>query len=420
MRYLKRILYLIHLLTLNIFGQELGELIIYNTNNSNLGYDQIHCLEFDDNNNLWVGTEDGLNIFNEFNNTWINYNNNTNWSNLLNAPIRCLEWNNDPLGLLLGTDNGIVEVVESSNNSIVFCGEYEPPCPPINGVISTLMFDNNNQLWSGTTDGLCVENMGAEGSWLIHNTNTKFYSNNITQIKQNPNNNMIAIGTMNGGLVTYSDDLFNIYYSSNSDILDNSILDVAFDNNNNVIMCTPQAGMGVLTQNGSWIWFNTINSELPTNSLKNVVVDSNNNLWITTLEDGLVQYKNNTFYTYNTENSNLPDNQINTIICDTDNNLWLGTDSSGLIKVLNSQLKTYEDSKQSALYISTNYGEQVVNIKTQTEATLSILNNTGQLIIYTPLQPGSYNINTNDYTTGLYLFVIKNNDSHQVLKLVKN
>ena len=127
---------------------------------------------------------------------------------------------------------------------------------------------------------------------------------------------MIAIGTMNGGLVTYSDDLFNIYYSTNSDILDNSILDVTFDNNNNVIMCTPQAGMGVFTQNGSCIWFNTINSELPTNSLKNVVVDSNNNLWITTLEDGLIQYKNNTFYTYNTENSNLPDNQINTIsIC---------------------------------------------------------------------------------------------------------
>ena len=188
--------------------------------------------------------------------------------------------------------------------------------------ITTLALDNNNQLWAGTTDGLCIENMGAEGSWLIHNTNTKFYSNNITQIKHNPNNNMIAIGTMNGGLVTYSDDLFNIYYSTNSDILDNSILDVTFDNNNNVIMCTPQAGMGVFTQNGSWIWFNTINSELPTNSLKNVVVDSNNNLWITTLEDGLIQYKNNTFYTYNTENSDLPDNQINTISICVDTILW--------------------------------------------------------------------------------------------------
>ena len=417
MRYLKRILYLIPLLTLNISGQELGELVIYNTNNSNLIYNQINCLEFDDSNNLWVGTEDGLNIFNEFNNNWVNYNNNNNWSSLLNVPIRCIEWS--PEGLLLGTDNGIIEV-ESYNNNILWCEEYEPPCPPTNGVISTLMFDNNNQLWAGTTDGLCIENIRAEGSWLIHNTNTKFNSNNITQIKHNPNNNMIAIGTMNGGLVTYSDDLFNIYYSTNSDILDNSILDVTFDNNNNVIMCTPQAGMGVFTQNGSWIWFNTINSELPTNSLKNVVVDSNNNLWITTLEDGLIQYKNNTFYTYNTENSDLPDNQINTITCDIDNNLWLGTNSSGLIKVLNSELNTYEDSKQSILNISTNYGEQEVNIKIQTESTLSILNNTGQLIIHNLLQPGSHNINTNNYTTGLYLLVIKNNDSQKVFKIVKN
>ena len=143
---------------------------------------------------------------------------------------------------------------------------------------------------------------------------------------------MVAIGTMNGGLVTY-DQEFNIYYSSNSDILDNTVFDVVFDQNNNIIICTPQAGLGVLTENGSWVWFNTVNSTLPTNSLKNIVVDNNNNLWITTLENGLIHYKDNTFYNYTMANSDLPDNKINFLKFGPNNHLWLGTDAAGLVKI---------------------------------------------------------------------------------------
>ena len=136
----------------------------------------------------------------------------------------------------------------------------------------------DESLWVGTTGGLCVESAGPEGTWLMENTNTGFYSNNITSIKKNNSNNLIAIGTMNGGLVTF-DNTFNIYYNSNSDILDNTVWDVAFDQNNNIILCTPQAGMGVLIENGSWLWFNTVNSNISTNSLTKIVVDINNNVW---------------------------------------------------------------------------------------------------------------------------------------------
>ena len=47
------------------------------------------------------------------------------------------------------------------------------------------------------------------------------------------------------------------------------------------------------------------------NSLNNVIIDNNNNLWISTIENGLIQYSNDNWIFYNEENSGLPDNKIN-------------------------------------------------------------------------------------------------------------
>ena len=65
MYYRKIFFCLICLLSFNLFAQELGDLTIYNTNNSNLSYNKINCLEFDDENRLWIGTEDGLSVLDE-------------------------------------------------------------------------------------------------------------------------------------------------------------------------------------------------------------------------------------------------------------------------------------------------------------------------------------------------------------------
>ena len=64
-----KFLCLIFLLSMRLLGQELGELTIYNTNNSELIYNQINCFEFDGENQFWIGTQNGLSIFNELNNS---------------------------------------------------------------------------------------------------------------------------------------------------------------------------------------------------------------------------------------------------------------------------------------------------------------------------------------------------------------
>ena len=68
---LNNLFYLIILLGITLPAQQLGEMTIYNTDNSGLTYNQINCIEFDGENRLWAGTEDGVSVFNEFNNTEI-------------------------------------------------------------------------------------------------------------------------------------------------------------------------------------------------------------------------------------------------------------------------------------------------------------------------------------------------------------
>ena len=65
MHYAVSFVYLISALSISLFSQNLGVVTVYNSDNSDLTYNQINCLEFDSENRLWIGTQNGLSVFNE-------------------------------------------------------------------------------------------------------------------------------------------------------------------------------------------------------------------------------------------------------------------------------------------------------------------------------------------------------------------
>lgn len=423
MYYLKLLYYLALFIGLNSFSQNLNDIEIYNTENSDIIFNQINSIEFDNQNRLWAGTANGLSIFDLSTNIWYNFdepNSTLTWCCENSVNINTIHWADAINKMYIGTNNGIISF-DNSNNDINYddanwTTNIGLDCSANSSIINAILYDNG--IWSGSTDGLCIEYFGGEGEWLLQNTQTGFYSNHYKSINQNPNTNLIAIGTMNGGLITY-DGEFNNYYSSNSGILDNSVFDAVFDQNNNIIITTPQAGLGILTESGSWIWLNTLNSNIPTNSLKNITVDVNNNLWITTLENGLTHYKNNLFYNYNTSNSNLPDNQINCLSFDQDNNLWIGTNSSGLIKINNPTLDTPSFTKPFD-NIKISASRDLIEVNLHEKGQYEILNQNGQLINTGFFNPGDNNVNTAAFVSGLYIFKIKTNESAFVYKILKD
>ena len=190
---------LISLLSITLFSQNLEDITIYNTDNSGLIYNQINCLEFDDENRLWIGTENGLSIFHESENTWLNMSE-EGQGGLSSNIITALESDNvnSSSTMFIGTVEGITYSFWDSGEfgddgeGVSWLPNYGSTCNPNQGIIKSILHDNNaTQLWSGSTDGLCVEGLVEDEAWLLYNTETGFYSNNITSIKRNPSNNLI-------------------------------------------------------------------------------------------------------------------------------------------------------------------------------------------------------------------------------------
>ena len=65
--------------------------------------------------------------------------------------IKSLEWteSTSPPTMFIGTTNGITTTTLDSWNY-----NYGWSCDPNNGIINTLLY--NDELWVGSTDGLCV------------------------------------------------------------------------------------------------------------------------------------------------------------------------------------------------------------------------------------------------------------------------
>ena len=107
---LKSFFCLIIILSINLIGQNLGEITIYNSANSSLIYNQINCLEFDSENRLWIGTENGLNVFEEDNDNWSNFDTtSTPWCYLPTNTITTFEWSDDLSMMFIGTTSGIID-----------------------------------------------------------------------------------------------------------------------------------------------------------------------------------------------------------------------------------------------------------------------------------------------------------------------
>ena len=134
-------------MSFNLFAQELGDLTIYNSNNSNLSYNKINCLEFDSENRLWIGTQNGLNIFNENENSWINISNNNLPTNIITT-LEFNNWNETYSNMFVGTFEGMAlglwasELIGTQGKNITWYEQYGSTCSPNSGIISALLYDN--------------------------------------------------------------------------------------------------------------------------------------------------------------------------------------------------------------------------------------------------------------------------------------
>ena len=417
-------------------------------NNQSLTSNKINCIFKDSKGRLWLGTDKGLNLFINAsalpqNDIFIHFQNRiNNFNSELNGEILSLiEDNNNRLWI--GTENGGLYMLDLKSfdgknfNFTQYVNDPDKPTGISNNSIYSLFQDKQGNIWIGTfgkginiiynhgekfthialdskNKNSLINNqvnafleekdflwIGTEGGLdrynkisksfkhFVHNPldKTSIGSNAVWSIYKDKRGNL-WIGTWGGGLnkfdyKTETFTHFNYNPSDTNSIGSNNVFSILEDIKGNFWIGTMNGGLNLYDRdNNKFIRFVTTNSDIFTNYVESIIEtrygelwianvsslekfdrisrkfknyrqnlkdtlslkgskiftifeDSRQNLWVGT-DAGLCLYFRSTdrFLCYQTENG-LPDNSIKSILEDTHGNLWLGTDK-GLSKFVNA------------------------------------------------------------------------------------
>lgn len=206
--------------------------------------------------------------------------------------------------------------------------------------INMINQDRKNNLWFGTETGLLIFN---GTSWAEYSTNNSPYpSNKITSMIEDEKDN-IWIGTFDAGLIKNDGSTLKVFNTSNSGMPGNCVTSIAVDINRDLWVATNN-GLVKVTQyymdDGREIeHFDKYQANIFQN-ISSIAIDPSNKKWIGTLTHGLIEYIDETNTNiYSTNNSPIPSDRINKLLLQNDS-LWIATDS-GIALFANNTWEVY-------------------------------------------------------------------------------
>jgi signal transduction histidine kinase/ligand-binding sensor domain-containing protein/DNA-binding response OmpR family regulator len=288
---------------------------------------------------IWIGVYyGGINIWDDSNNNFLNINQNITSKGLSYNVVSSIENYNDLI--FFGTEGGGITVFDKKNNIYKYINKENTGQLSDNNIKSLIVL--NDELWIGTFNkGVKVYNLKTES----FNTSTltselKNYINNVGvyAIKQDKNQN-IWFGTFGKGLIKYNlkSKEFKVFEFSNDS-----------------------------------------KKSLSSNLIRTITLDSKNNIWVAT-EKGLNRVnKSEEIATYFYDATLQHGDDILSVFEDVDMTIWVGTKTKGLFKLENSRfisvdlsvksnivssVHSIEQDDQNKLWISTNQGIIKYNIQ---------------------------------------------------------
>ena len=364
-----------------------------NSDKKSLNSSIVFSIFQDSQKNIWVGTELGLNIYN---NKLDKFENIDLDGKKQKFPIHAIT-EYDENTLLLGThENGLFKLDKNTLKSKLI--KYQETKPLKNLQINTIIKSSNGRFLIGTNHGLLTFDPYDEILQLAKFNTEKGYGTIEKSIESMVlgKDNSLWIGTSSSGLykITNNDDLYLIEKFS---ITRKRILSIAEKTNGNILCGTENDGLfeidyqtkkiinyqqdklnvkgiksnsiwSVFTDDKNRIWlgyynqgidvhddnykkFNTIQSSLNftnslnKNSVTSIVKDKKGRFWISMFDGGVDVYDSeekvfvSLFDQKNGISKGLDRLAIPTIFIDSNNNVWVGTWESGLFLLKNNSNK---------------------------------------------------------------------------------
>jgi signal transduction histidine kinase/ligand-binding sensor domain-containing protein/DNA-binding response OmpR family regulator len=324
---------------------------------------KIHCLIFDENENLWIGTENGLNIFDPRTKTLQRLSSKKGLTEGLNNNlINCLFYYSNE-GMWVGTYQGGVNFYSKGNtpfrDRIPFITQSENKKIQY---VKSIYQGPDEKLWLGTDFGLYrfSKDFKLEKTYT-HSSNPGSLSvGGVTAIYSDKENNF-WIGTWGGGVDRFDprQEIFIEY----SDHVGRNFTDstISGDTNIRAFVEDSKGYLWVINMFGivdrynkktrSFKHFNLADEvNRPNIEIKSVAIDSKDNIWIGSTGAGLIKLDTKTFkpelfaLTEDNDSRNIGNVlgvDVFSVYIDKLERIWLGTDRG--ICLFNPGLKSFTD-----------------------------------------------------------------------------
>ncbi len=236
----------------------------------------------DNDNVVWLDSDTGSNrnLYSYDGSVWTLH---TAYEFGLNSlDIECVQVDNQN-NKWIGTENKLIKF--NANTYIVFDSSNSPITSRITDVVS----DAYGIIWVSTWGAGLLQYSGS--NWTAYNTsNSNIPSDQIWGLSIDNSGNK-WLGTLSG-LCRFDDSNFTTWNMQNSDIPGDNVSSIAIKANNKVWLISgnnqynPGTALSCLN-GGTWTTWTNTNSPLPASLLKDVAIDAHDNKWITTDEEGI-------------------------------------------------------------------------------------------------------------------------------------
>jgi ligand-binding sensor domain-containing protein/two-component sensor histidine kinase len=269
---------------------------------------EVICLLVDFRNQLWIGTDLGLNRLVKAENTFVHYPLNTDSPDAIQGDyIKIIQEDSDG-NIWMGTNDGLSKLT-FSDSSLSFAHilhfEVKAPEPfvPIRGAVEAILFDEEGKLWVGSGGG-------------IHVLDT----HQLEKIRKGKH----------AGVQLKS------YYFDEADVL---IMDLLKEEDGKLWVATFGNGIKIIDTKTTEM-FHFTDEKLPpyglsVNDIYRLFKDNSGTMWIGTGGGGVNKLNTNTskfshWYKEANNANSLSNKKIWAILKDEENNIFIGTDGSGL------------------------------------------------------------------------------------------
>ncbi len=306
----------------------------------------VNCLFEDSRNNLWVGTDQGLHLFDPESENLTSINIYSSDKNADKYSIRIIK--EDKTGnLLLGTnDNGLVFFNYQFKTTKQFLHKATDPSSISSSLIRSILVTRNGTVWTGTINGgvdLFDPVSGKFFNYQNEPDNPRSLSQRTVSSMLEDNQGNIWMGTHRGGVNLYMPGIekFKLYRQEpNINSLSyNDVKAFCEDKNGNIWIGTDGGGLNQFNRRtNSFVHYKynpyDLNS-IGSNEVVHVLEDSEGLLWVSTWGGGLCLFdrSRNNFQRFRNNTSDInsiSSNYIQKIFEDRQKNLWVATYYGGL------------------------------------------------------------------------------------------